>query len=123
MPNIKAFAFSFFCNLASAPILAPNFIRYYNLFPLDKYEKHKPFKPAKLYGSSSGLKTRWYINFYVWDELKNKLVRKRDYSINEYSTVVERKAYAKKRIAEINEVLEAGYYIKAVDPTKESTIG
>lgn len=113
MSDIKAFVLSFFCNFARAPISAPKFAQHFNLSPLEKYEKHKPFKPAYLYDAGGDLSKRWYINFYVWDELKNKLVRKRDYTVNDYDTVIERKAYAKKRIAEINEVLAAGFYIKA----------
>ncbi len=88
------------------------FAKNLNLSPLQEFEKHKPFKKARLYDAKGDLKKRWYINFNVWSELKNKMIRKRDYSVNEYKTVAQRNAHAKKRIKEINKLLESGYYIK-----------
>ena len=83
------------------------------LSPLDKFENTKPFKPAKLYDGKGKLDVRWHIEFYVWDEKKNKLFRKRDYAVNKYDSVEERKAFAKKRIKDINVLLSNGYYLKA----------
>ncbi len=80
---------------------------------MDKYEKMKPFKLARLYDANGDLSKRWFVEFYVWDERKGKKVRKRYYQVNDYETVVERRAAAKKQIKEINELLQDGHYIKA----------
>ncbi len=87
---------------------------------MEQFENTKPFKLASLYDANKDINKRWYIGFYVWDEKKNKLIRKKDYSPNQYKTIEEREAHAKKRIADINTLLKKGYYLKANHPQKIS---
>ena len=74
-------------------------------------EKIYPFRKAKLQDCDGNLKKRWYVSFYVWDIQKNSLIRKREYSINEYKTKEERFAFAKQRIDSVNMLLAEGYHI------------
>ncbi len=117
LPLIQVVAFVFLASFYAAPILAPFFcaliVSIFELLPLEKYERMKPFKLARLYDAGGDLTKRWYIEFYVWDDRKGDKVRKRYYQINDYETEVERRAAAKKQIKEINELLKDGYYIKA----------
>lgn len=96
------------------------FAKNLNLSPLQEFEKHKPFKKARLYDAKGDLKKRWYINFHVWSELDNRMVRRKDYDVNDYKTLAQRKAFAKKRIKEINKLLDSGYYIKIGVAEKEA---
>lgn len=55
---------------------------------------------------------RWYIEFYAFDDAKNKLVRKRLYQINNIASKKERYDFAAKQIAKINAFLQEGYRFK-----------
>jgi integrase len=78
-----------------------------------------PFKKAELVNCGGDLSKRWYIKFYVWNVQKGKLVRKRDYSVNEYQTADQRMAYAKQRIQSINTLLTEGYHIDSGKASEE----
>jgi site-specific recombinase XerD len=100
--------FSFQSGVTSASVIA-NF----ELKRLNMGNCTYPFRKATLNNCDGNLENRWYIIFYVWDIQQRKMVRKRDYSVNNYSTTIERNAFAKQRIKSINELLEDGYHIDA----------
>ena len=76
-------------------------------------EQIYPFRKAFLQDCKGNIKKRWYISFYVWDIQKNDIVRKREYSINQYKTKEERIAFANQRINSINNLLAEGFHIDA----------
>jgi integrase len=92
---------------------------------LQKQRKKMPYRKAKLVDYGGDLSKRWYIQFYVWDKQALKLIRKRTYTINKFSTLEERRVQAAHQIRMINELLEAGYVVdravpmKAIPPTIE----
>lgn len=69
------------------------------------------FKRARLVRSDH--QKGWYVQFYVWDVQKNKLVRKKRYLPATYTTKESRIAYAKDLIKQINRLLSEGYHIDA----------
>ena len=74
-------------------------------------EQLYPFRKAVLQDCKGNTKKRWYISFYVWDVQKNDIIRKREYSVNQYITKEERYAFAKQRIDSINKILAEGFHI------------
>lgn len=81
----------------------------------------KPFRKARLYCPPADAKDkRWFVEFSAWDERREKLVRKRDLTINSISDLKKRKARANEIIDEINESLKGGAYIKDEDAEIES---
>ncbi|MEO1417131.1 MAG: site-specific integrase [Bacteroidota bacterium] len=68
------------------------------------------YVPARLIESS----WRWYIEYQIYDEVKDKLVRKRFTDIKG-STESEKRADAKKHIQNINKALKEGIYKKDRD--------
>jgi integrase len=90
----------------------------FNLIANDTIMKH-PYTNAILNDFKGDLKARWSISFWVWSVDEQKKIRKFDYSLNKYSTVRERRLYAKKRIEAINSLLEKGYHI---DKAKNSPV-
>lgn len=78
-------------------------------------ENIKPFRLTRLCNCNGDLGKRWFIYFWVWDVQKNKMVRKRDYSVNQFKTSPERKAYFNQRKRMIDDLLRRGYH---VDRTK-----
>ncbi len=105
-------------NFPNEPAYEPILAFSLKLFPLEQFENTKPFKLARLYNAKGDINSRWYIVFYVWDEKKNKQIRKKDYTLNKFNSLEERKAYAQKRISDINNLLKKGYYLKANLPNK-----
>ena len=67
-----------------------------------------PYKLARLIESETG---RWYVVFYVWHAVHGKLVRKRDYDVNNEPTKAAKRRFAEKRCSEINKLLINGYHI------------
>ena len=100
------------CHFTSAPNFAP-VIALFSLKRLFMGEKIYPFRKATLWDCGGDLKKRWYVSFYVWDMQKNDMIRKREYSVNEYKTKEERYAFAKQRIESINTLLAEGFHIDA----------
>lgn len=80
---------------------------------MDTHQAIKPFRKAKLWNCNGDLTKRWFIEYYVWDEKTNKLVRKKHYKgINKYKTAAERTAEGNRKVREINKLLDQGYYQK-----------
>ncbi|MFD3001418.1 tyrosine-type recombinase/integrase [Pontibacter toksunensis] len=86
-----------------------------------------PYNLAKLIipqteNGKPNLDARWSVSFWVWSEIKNKKVRIiRDYNINQFKTVRERKARASEVIEAVNELLKEGYVIAKDKPLPEIT--
>lgn len=78
-----------------------------------------PYEPARLVNGDKPLTTRWYIVFRAWDANKECLVRKRDYSINQIKTLGARREAARKKIAKINLLLDAGYHVDPKEKKKQ----
>lgn len=80
-------------------------------------EKPK-YKLAKLNDKngviSDNKKDRWYVEYHVFDYTKNKLIRKRNYKINNHPTRSERYSIFQKMKASIDRNLKEGYTIKEV---------
>lgn len=76
-------------------------------------ENKLPFRPARLGDRKGDLSKSWYIEYSAWDAQLKKLRRKFDYEINQYKTEKERRAFAKIRIEEINQLLTKGYHFDA----------
>ena len=94
--------------------IAPNIAPIITTFALKRLimgEQIYPFRKASLQDCKGNIKKRWYISFYVWDTQKNDIVRKREYSINQYKTKEERYAFAKQRVESINTLLAEGFHI------------
>ena len=70
-----------------------------------------PFKKARLNDCDGDITKRWYIVFYAFDVQQKKLVRKRFYEVNDYTTEVQRRGYARRMIRELNQLLEDGYHL------------
>jgi hypothetical protein len=81
-----------------------------------------PYKPAILNNQNGDIEKRWSISFWVFSINEGRKIRKYDYSINKYKSNQERKAYAKKRIKAINELLEQGYHIDNSKPSPDAFI-
>lgn len=103
--------------------LSPTLSPFSFLITLEHNEQIKPFRLGTLNDCKGDLSKRWYISFWVWDGLKNKMVRKRLYEVNKFLTTVERYAYAKRYIEGLDKRLKAGMYLNnpnALDNTKEN---
>jgi len=81
-----------------------------SLIELSAFEDMYPFKNAKLNDCDGDISKRWYIEFYAWDVQKEKLLRRRFYEINNISTIKDRRAYARRIIKEINDLLKDGFH-------------
>jgi hypothetical protein len=71
-----------------------------------------PYKLAILKDRKGDLTKSWYVEYYVYSEEKNELVRVRNRISPELDTVKKRREYAKEEINKINLVLLNGYYLK-----------
>ncbi|MFA6923581.1 MAG: tyrosine-type recombinase/integrase [Bacteroidales bacterium] len=80
-----------------------------------------PFRKATLNDCGGDVSQRWYISFYAWSIQKNMLIRRRDYSVNNYKTKEERRAYAKNQIKSINVILSDGYHIDVNKKSEKET--
>lgn len=83
---------------------------------MSKPNDHKPYKLAQ-FVKAAGKK---YIQFYIWNEDKQKLERIRDYRINKYFGTPDFKPMRDKIIREINTVLVQGGY-KSLAPKPKPT--
>ena len=82
-----------------------------------KMPKVHDFKKARLVQSNH--KKGWYIQFYVWDVQKNKLVRKKKFIPEHLKNKEAREVYAKKQIKDINTLLANGFHIdRRITPEK-----
>ncbi|WP_299760836.1 phage integrase SAM-like domain-containing protein [uncultured Pontibacter sp.] len=86
-----------------------------------KSDTATPYKLARLIIPQTDkgrpdLNARWSITFWVWDDDKQKKVRiVRDWDINQYATVAERKQRASVIINEINKKLKKGHVISKAE--------
>lgn len=71
-----------------------------------------PFREAILSDAGGDLSKKWIVNYYVWSERKNELVRKRT-EFNQ-ATKKERYEQAKELIKTINEALHDGGFIDEI---------
>jgi integrase len=76
---------------------------------------------TRLYHYSGDMSKKWSISYYVFSEKEGKLVRKFDYEINTFKTAFERYEFSKRKIIEINKLLESGFFIKD-DKTKTGKV-
>lgn len=77
-----------------------------------------PYKSAYLSKPNDGsLTKKWFITFWIWNETKGELERKRIVAIG--ASVEEREKFAAELIAEINKKLEKGI---VVEPVKRATV-
>jgi integrase len=83
---------------------------------MSKHHEQKPYKLAQ-FVKAAGKK---YIQFYIWNEDKQKLERIRDYRINKYYGTPEFKNARERIIREINTVLVNGGY-KSLLPRAEKS--
>lgn len=93
-----------------ASISASFYYRNYIVKQVEKYPQY-PFKKARLVNANKPVSTRWYIEFWLWDINQKKLIRKRDYQLNQFKTPGKRKDFAAHRIKSINQILSEGVYI------------
>jgi len=68
-----------------------------------------PDSPPRLYDADGDITKTWYIDYRIWNTDKGAFVRKRYEGMNKYKTLAERRRVAKKKMAEIKELLAAGY--------------
>lgn len=78
-----------------------------------------PYREAVLRDRNGDLDKRWYVEFYVFDVVKNELVRKVDYSINTFKNKKQRRQEAKRLIEEINKLLEDGAVINSSEKQRD----
>ncbi|RNI27680.1 site-specific integrase [Rufibacter immobilis] len=82
---------------------------------MEQQDRKFPYRLCVVKTSNNDLSKRWYVEFYVWDENKGKLVRKQDFSLNSYKTVADRLRRGQEIKREIDAALKAGKIIKKVD--------
>lgn len=87
----------------------------------EELEKMHPFKLARVQKVKSEDKITWFIQYYVFDIQKGKLVRKRHRVPTEYQSEAEKKAYSHEYIKKVNKLLKQGYHIdrQKVEERKE----
>ena len=89
-------------------------------WPMVPHTDLPPYRPAKINDRKGDLDKSWYIEYYVFSEIENKLVRKRHRIPPEYKTSEARRKYAVKEIREINRLLESGYIIRSETDSQNS---
>jgi len=69
----------------------------------------QPDYEPRLYDADGDVSKKWYIDYRIWDTDKNAFVRKRYEGMNKYRTLAERRRVAKKKLAEVRQLLKDGY--------------
>lgn len=69
----------------------------------------EPDYEPRLYDADGDLTKTWYIDYRIWDTDKGRFVRKRYEGLNKYHTLASRKKHAKAKLAEIKELIVAGF--------------
>ncbi len=85
------------------------------VFP-DMMARQKPYKAPVLKDYDGDLAKRWYVDFWVWSEQENKLIRKRKWLI-QHDTVEQRRQEANELLAFLKRALADG--LITPDPPKE----
>ena len=70
-----------------------------------------PPRLARLKDHGGDISKRWYVEFYCYDGLKKKVVRKRMYQINQAKTIPDRRKFARDQIKKINRALMDGLHL------------
>jgi len=68
-----------------------------------------PDYEPRLYDAGGDINKVWYIDYRIWDTDKGKFVRKRYEGLNKYHTLAGRRKQAKIKLAEIKDLLAAGF--------------
>ncbi|GAA4366903.1 hypothetical protein GCM10023185_38360 [Hymenobacter saemangeumensis] len=63
----------------------------------------------RLFDADGDVSKRWYIDFRIWDTDKGEFVRKQYTGMNKHKTLSARRQAAKKKLAEIKQLLKDGY--------------
>lgn len=100
-----------------ASLIASLIVKENLLFPAMKNEI-PPYKNARLV-IPKNKEQRWYIVFYVWDATTGKLKRIRNYGVNKYKTVKEKKEFASLFIKKLNEKLRNGLHYNPSKTNKQ----
>jgi integrase len=82
---------------------------------MEKADRAEGYKLAALRDRGKDLTKEWYIEFYVYSEEENDLVRKRVKIPTKYSSEESRRKFAAKKIDQINDLLRKDYIIKKPD--------
>jgi len=93
-----------------------------NLFAdLVKDHTHPLYKRAVLRDRKGDLSKEWFVEYYTWSDLEEKLIRKRIKIPQSCQDKKSRVEYANKLIARANQLLEKGYHVapKKPEPTKD----
>lgn len=69
----------------------------------------EPEYEPRLFDGGGDLSKRWYIDYRIWDADKGAFVRKQYSGMNKYRTLAERRRESKKALAEIKELIAAGF--------------
>lgn len=65
-----------------------------------------PFKKAALKNGGGDLSARWHVEYYIWSEQRQKLVRRRRYeNFEKFNTYEERMKYGLQAVKDINSLL------------------
>lgn len=67
------------------------------------------------------LTKRWYVEFYITDTVKNKLVRRVKYQPTKLKTATERRRWGNELVATITKLFHEGYYKLAIKPKPAAT--
>jgi len=90
------------------------------LVPRQNFQNITKYKKPRLVVPESQ-EYRWYIIYYPWHVQDNKLVRRRDYDVNDYPEE-ERLNFAKQRVKDIKSLLKNGYHIDLTRLSKPELI-
>lgn len=71
--------------------------------------KYDPDYTPRLADHGGDLTKRWYIDFRIWHTDKHCFVRKQYTGMNKYTSKAKRYAHAKKKLAEITELINQGF--------------
>ncbi|MCE7063832.1 site-specific integrase [Dyadobacter sp. CY326] len=76
------------------------------------HDTELPYKLAVLRDRNKDLKQVWYVEFYAWDEVTSKLVRKRTSISMNFRDVKSRTAEGNRLVRACNDLLKKGYHFK-----------
>lgn len=68
-----------------------------------------PDYEPRLFDADGDITKRWYIDYRIWDTDKNAFVRKQYTGMNKYRTLKDRRRVCREKLAELKELLAAGY--------------
>jgi len=80
----------------------------------------KPYKLAVLRDRGKDLSKKWYVEYYVYSDKEDTLVRRTIQVPNSCKTIAAKKKFADATIKQINSLLVKGYYLKELVPEPKS---